>query len=176
MLWLFLQISASIPPITHSPFLNWNRRSESALPYLIKQPVRNGSIIMSESGSPLSSQISQLTAGLCIFVCAVVLRRKMISFCPVLAAFLSGKWPPCTKKKSFLFRNAVFLPLGLFLKNSIDSSLNKYTTPMTLWQQTELRFLTYVLALSFRRLREAHDYGVPLHALLHLNMYKYSSS
>lgn len=146
MLWLFLQISASIPPITHSPFLNWNSRSESALPYLIKQPVRNGSIIMSVSGSPLSSQISQLTAGLCIFVCTVVLRRKLISFCTVLQQlFLVENGLPVPKKKKrsnfcFLFRNAVSLPLGLFLKSSIDSSLNKYTTPMTLWQQTELRF------------------------------------
>lgn len=166
-LWLFLQISACIPSITHSPFLNWNRRSESAL---IKQPLRNGSIIMSVSSSPLSSQISKLTAGLCVFVCAAVLKAQGadIILSHSTAAFVWGKWPPCTKKSFSVFNSGTLyispfrtVPERLYwlrFKQIPDShgSLTAHWSLCVCFFLKRRRFL----AFSFRRLREAHNSAV----------------
>lgn len=91
-------------------------------------------LFMSASGSPLSSQILKLAAGLCIFVCAAQCTGRVI-FDVVLPH-------PTTVYQLLLEENgshvafsafySVVLPLGLFLKSSIDSGLNKYTTPMAL--------------------------------------------
>lgn len=120
--------------ITHSLCPNWNRRSESALPLLNRRC--ETSIMMSPNG------ILKLVAGLSISVCGVLKAKELTVIC--LAATFCWKCLLVPNQKScffILFSNVLFLPLGRFIKSTIDTGLNKCMTPMALWRQSELYFL-----------------------------------
>lgn len=158
--------------ITHSPCPNWNRRSESALP-LLNSRCETAPLLCHQL---LNFEISIRIIYLCLCLYFKVERTDCNFNWQLLFVEKCVRVP---NKKVVFCILFLFLPLGLFIRSTIDTGLNKCMTPMALWRQSELYFWnpnSFCLTLWPSAREFEGGARVSLHAPLYPNMYKYSSS